>query len=261
MRKSGETPRWRLRCLAGKRQCRAVLQPSLVKNMMNSSGWLPWGDFSRELCGGTHVAASGDIGVFKILSEGGIAAGVRRIEAIAGEPAFAHLQSLSRRERQLAELLNARNDELVAKVESLLANQKKLEKQVAELATQLASSDLDTIMQGVVDVGGLRVLAAVIPLDSPKTLRDVGDKVRDHMGSAVAVLGGEVNGKVALLAVVSKDLTARIKAGDLVGQVAQVVGGKGGGRPDMAQAGGPMVDKLTDAIGQVPQIVETLLNR
>jgi len=217
------------------------------------------GDFTRELCGGTHVGASGDIGIFKILSESGIAAGVRRIEAIAGEPAFAMLQDVSRRERRLSELLNARDEEIVAKVEAILANQKKLEKQIGELAAQLASSDLDAILTGATEIAGVKVLAAEIPLDSPKTLRDVGDKIRDTMGSGVAVLGGEVSGKVALLAIVSKDLTGKIKAGDIVGKVAQVVGGKGGGRPDMAQAGGPMVDKLTQAIGQVPKIVESLL--
>jgi len=217
------------------------------------------GDFTKELCGGTHVAASGDIGVFKILSESGIAAGVRRIEAIAGEQAFVHLQNVCRQERQLEELLNARGEEIIGKIEALLANQKKMEKQIAELAARLASSDLDTILQGAVEVSGVRVLAAQIPLDSPKTLREVGDKLRDAMGSAVAVLGGEVNGKAALLAIVAKDLTARIKAGDVVGQVAQLVGGKGGGRPDMAQAGGPMADKLAEAIGQAPQIVGRLL--
>ena len=217
------------------------------------------GEFSRELCGGTHVHASGDIGMVRILTESGIAAGVRRLEAIAGEPAFVMTQQAARREKRLAELLNAKQDELVTKVENLLATQKKLEKQLGEMAAQLAASDLDAVLQGAVEVGGVKVLAAEIPLDSPKTLREVGDRVRDNMGTGVAVLGGEANGKVALLAIVSKDLTTRIKAGDVVGRVAQIVGGKGGGRPDMAQAGGPMVDKLTQAIGQVPGIVGELL--
>ncbi|WP_136807995.1 alanine--tRNA ligase [Desulfosediminicola flagellatus] len=217
------------------------------------------GGFSKELCGGTHVKASGDIGVFKILSEGGIAAGVRRIEAIAGSEAFEYVQSVCRRDRKLGELLNAKDNEIVTKVESILANQKKLEKQVAELSAQLATSDLDTILKDTVDVEGVRVLAAEIPLDSPKTLRDVGDKVRDNLDSGVAVIGGVIKGKVALLAIVSKDLTGKIKAGAVVNEVAQIVGGKGGGRPDMAQAGGPMVDKLTYAISQVPDLVGKLL--
>jgi alanyl-tRNA synthetase len=217
------------------------------------------GDFTRELCGGTHVRASGDIGLFKILSESGIAAGVRRIEAIAGRAAFDYVQRICSQQQRLAELLNARSDEIVDKVEGLLGNQKRLEKQLGELAAQLASSDLDAILQGAIEVDGIKVLAAEIALDNPKTLREVGDKVRDGMGSGIAVLGGAVGDKVALLAIVSKDLTARVKAGDLVGRVAQVVGGKGGGRPDMAQAGGPMIDKLTEAIRQVPDVVSGLL--
>ncbi|MFV0438625.1 MAG: alanine--tRNA ligase [Desulfopila sp.] len=217
------------------------------------------GDFSRELCGGTHVAASGDIGLFKILTESGIASGVRRIEAIAGEQAFVLMQAMAARERRLSELLNGRDEELITKVENLFGHQKKLERQVSELAAKLASSSLDDILDGGQEVAGIKVLAAEIPLDSPKTLREMGDRVRDTMGSAVAVLGGQVNGKVALLAVVSKDLTSRIKAGEVIARTAGIVGGKGGGRPDMAQAGGPMVDKLTEAIGQVPNIVEDLL--
>lgn len=217
------------------------------------------GEFSKELCGGTHVAASGDIGVFKILSEAGIAAGVRRIEALAGTAAFADLQKVYRRQAQMAELLNAKDDELIEKIESMLQAQKGLEKKVAELSAQLASSDLDSIVDNAIDVVGVKVLAAEIPLDSPKTLREVGDKVRDNLGSGVAVLGGEIKGKVALLAIVSKDLTDKIKAGQVISQVAQVVGGKGGGRPDMAQAGGPMVDKLPEAIKKVPEVVESIL--
>ena len=217
------------------------------------------GDFSKELCGGTHVKASGDIGIFKILSESGIAAGVRRIEAIAGEPAFEFVQSVCRREQRAGELLNAKGEEITEKIQALLAVQKKLEKQVSELSAQLASSDLDSVLQGAIVVNGIKVLAAEIPLDSPKTLREVGDKVRDSLDSGVAVLGGVIKGKVALLAIVTKDLTGKIQAGSIVGKVAEVVGGKGGGRPDMAQAGGPMVDKLGEAIRKVPDVVAILL--
>jgi len=217
-------------------------------------------DFSKELCGGTHVQAAGEIGVFKILSEGGIASGVRRIEALAGRAAFAEIQSLSRRQRQTSALLNAGStEEIVGKVETLIKNLKTMEKQVADLSQQLASSDLDSVFNNAVLLDGVKVIAAEIPLDSPKTLRDVGDKVRDTLGSGVAVLGGTINGKAALLAIVSSDLTSRIKAGDLVNSVAKMVGGKGGGRPDMAQAGGPMVDKLTEAIKSVPNAVKNLL--
>jgi alanyl-tRNA synthetase len=217
--------------------------------------------FSKELCGGTHVRATGDIGVFKIVSEGGIASGVRRIEALTGRAAFDYLQSISRREAELASLLNVPTEDITAKVKNLLTNQKNLEKQVAQLSTRLASSDLETLMKNAQEVAGVRVIAAQIPLDSAKTLREVGDKVRDGLDSGVAVLGGVVKDKVALLAIVTKDLTGRIRAGDIVARVAAVVGGKGGGRPDMAQAGGDRVDKLGEAIrsvaGHVSQILDS----
>jgi alanyl-tRNA synthetase len=217
-------------------------------------------DFSKELCGGTHVQASGEIGIFKIQSEGGIASGVRRIEALAGRAAFAEIQALCRREQRTGALLSAGSpEEIAGKVEALIKNFKSLEKQVADLSKQLASTDLDTVFDNAVLVDDVKVIGAQIPLDSPKTLRDVGDKVRDNLGTGVAVLGGVVNGKAALLAIVSSDLTARIKAGDLVNKIAKIVGGKGGGRPDMAQAGGPMVDKINEAIKSVPETVKNLL--
>jgi alanyl-tRNA synthetase len=219
-------------------------------------------DFSKELCGGTHVHSTGELGMFKIQSEGGIASGVRRIEAVAGAAAFGMVQESYRRERRLQDLLNAGTpEEIPGKVEGLLQNQKKLEKQVAELSGRLASSDLASIFEAALVVDGVKVVGAEIPLDSPKTLREVGDKIRDGLDSGVAVLGGSIGGKAALLAIVSKDLTRRIKAGDLVNRIAAVVGGKGGGRPDMAQAGGPMVDKLGEALAKVPEAVRDLLGR
>jgi alanyl-tRNA synthetase len=216
--------------------------------------------FSKELCGGTHVQAAGEIGVFKIQSEGGIASGVRRIEALAGRAAFAEIQSLYRRERRTGALLNVgSSEEIFGKVENLVKNLKAMEKQVADLSRQLASSDLATVFDNAVLIDGVKVIGAQIPLDSPKTLREVGDKVRDNLGTGIAVLGGTINEKAALLAIVSEDLTTRIKAGDLVNKIAKIVGGKGGGRPDMAQAGGPMVDKISEAIKSVPKAVKDLL--
>lgn len=218
-------------------------------------------DFSKELCGGTHVAATGELGVFKIRTETGIASGVRRIEAVAGKAAFDMLQAVCNRELKVGTLLNTGTpEEIVSKLEGLLKLQKKQEKQIAELSRELASSDLETVLQGATLIDGVKVLAAEIPLDSSKTLRDVGDKVRDSLGSGVAVLGGSINGKAAILSIVSKDLTNRIKAGDLVNKIAAIVGGKGGGRPDMAQAGGPMADKLGQAIKTVPEAVKELLS-
>jgi alanyl-tRNA synthetase len=216
------------------------------------------GRFSKELCGGTHVRATGDIGLFKIISEGGIAAGVRRIEAMTGAGALAHVQDMTATAAQVADLLSGPFAEAPQRIEALFARQKELEKELAGLAASRAMSDLDSLLAAAEDVSGIQVIAGKIPLDSAKTLREVGDRVRDRMGSGVAVLGGEINGKAALLALVSKDLTGRIKAGPLVAEVAAIVGGKGGGRPDMAQAGGPMVDKLDEAVAAVPGIVANL---
>ncbi len=219
-------------------------------------------DFSKELCGGTHVSAVGEIGVFKIQSEGGIAAGVRRIEALAGNAAYKEIQGVYKEQKEAAELLNAQGmNDVAGKVEQLLAHVKDMENKVADLSKQLESSDLDSLFNDAIEIDGIKVVSAVIPLDSPKTLREVGDKVRDGLGSGVAVLGGAIGGKAAILALVSKDLTSKIKAGALVSKVAQVVGGKGGGRPDMAQAGGPMVDKLPEAIKAVPSAVKEILSQ
>ena len=213
------------------------------------------GDFSKELCGGTHVAATGSIGLFKILSENGIASGVRRIEALTGRAALEYIQGMGQREQELCQALNVRPEGIQDKFKSLVMVQKQLEKQVADLAARLASTDLEDLFRSPVEVNGIKVIAAKIALESPQTLREVGDRVRDHMGSGVAVLGGVIKDKVALLAIVSHDLTDKISAGVLVGKVAAMVGGKGGGRADMAQAGGPMIDKLSGAIGAVPECV------
>jgi len=215
--------------------------------------------FSKELCGGIHARATGDIGLFKIIAESGIAAGVRRIEAITGAAALTYVQQLAAGADEVASLLSGPFVEAPVRIEALLKKQKDLEKELAVLAASRAMSDLDGLLNGAVEVGGLKVVAGEIPLDSPKTLREVGDQVRDRLGSGVAVLGGAINGKAALLALVSKDLTGKIKAGQLVAGVAALVGGKGGGRPDMAQAGGNMPDKLDEAMQAVPNIVADLL--
>jgi alanyl-tRNA synthetase len=217
------------------------------------------GDFSKELCGGTHVSATGGIGQFKIVTEGGVAAGVRRIEAVTGRAAQERMQSQARREHDVCELLNVQPENIMERLEGMAANNKRLEKQVAELSTKLATSDLGELLTTAKEIEGVKVVAAEIPLDSSKTLREVGDRLRNDMGSGVAVLGGEINSKAALLAIVSKDLTKRIKAGDLINKVAAIVGGKGGGRPDMAQAGGNMPDKMSEAISSVYEHVQTLL--
>jgi alanyl-tRNA synthetase len=217
------------------------------------------GGFSKELCGGTHTSATGTIGFFKILSESGIAAGVRRIEAVTGPAAVAWIQQLAHGAEEVSALLSGSFIDAPKKISALLKRQKDLEKEIAALASSQAMSGLDQLMDSATDVKGITVITGQIELDSPKTLREVGDKVRDKMGNGLAVLGGEINGKAALLALVSKDLTDSIKAGQLVAKVAAIVGGKGGGRPDMAQAGGSMPDKLPEAIKAVPKIVAELL--
>ncbi len=214
------------------------------------------GDFSKELCGGTHVGATGEIGLFLILSEAGIAAGVRRIEALTGDAALAHVQKLMTCQGQLGDMLSCKLDETVSKVQGLLDTIKGADKKIAQLASQLASSGLDDLLNKSVEVNGIKLIAAEVVLDNPKALRELGDKIRDNLDSGIAVIGGRVGEKAALLAIVTKDLVSRIKAGQLVNEVAAIVGGKGGGRPDMAQAGGTMPDKLGDAIAAVPAIIE-----
>ena len=214
------------------------------------------GDFSKELCGGTHVGATGEIGLFKITAETGIAAGIRRIEAMTGPEAFARFQRLEAQLAELAASLKAVPEELPGRVEKLLGRVKDLERQVGQLTAKSATADLDTAIANAVTVHEVRVLAMEIPIDSAKTMREVGDRVRDKLGSGIAVLGGVFEGKVSLLAIVSKDLTKAYHAGKIVKEVAALVGGSGGGRPDMAQAGGSETGKLAEALAAVPGIIE-----
>lgn len=215
--------------------------------------------FSKELCGGTHVCATGEIGFFVILSESGIAAGVRRIEALTGRSALAYLQNNRKVQQQASEMLNCKPELLAEKVEVVLATVKAGEKRIEQLASQLTSSGFEQILAESVEISGIKVVAAQVKLENTKALRELGDKIRDNLESGVAVIGGEVDGKVALLALVTKDLTKRIQAGKLVAEIAGIVGGKGGGRPDMAQAGGSMPDKLPEAIASVGAAVDRLL--
>jgi alanyl-tRNA synthetase len=214
------------------------------------------GEFSKELCGGTHARRTGDIGLFKIVMETGVAAGVRRIEAVTGAGAIHWLQELARQASAISAAISGPIEGAVDKIQALLKRQKELEKQIATLNASMALSDLDQLLAASVEIDGMRVVASRVPLDSPKTLREIGDKIRDKMPSGIIVLGGEFDGKAALLAMVSKELTDRVKAGELVSRVAMIVGGKGGGRPDMAQAGGPMPDKLDEAMGSVASIIK-----
>jgi len=217
---------------------------------------------SRELCGGTHVKRTGDIGFFKVLSEGGIAAGVRRIEATTGEGALAWAQQLEKEVSELASDAGFREVNIAGvrqRVATLQEANRALEKELARLKSKLASSQGDELVAQAAEVKGVKVLAAVIDGADARALRESLDKLKDKLKSAVVVLGAADNGKVSLIAGVTADLTARLKAGELVNHVAQQVGGKGGGRPDMAQAGGSVPDKLPEALASVRRWVEQRL--
>ncbi|WP_227107462.1 alanine--tRNA ligase [Chromobacterium rhizoryzae] len=213
---------------------------------------LTMGDFSAELCGGTHVQRTGDIGLFKIVAESGVAAGVRRVEAVTGEGAIAHIQAQDALLKEAAGALKAQTlDEVAAKIGSLQDNVKTLEKELAKLKGQLAASAGDSLADGAADVNGVKVLAVELPGADNNALRETLDKLKDKLGSAAIVLAAKGDGKVALVAGVTADLTSKLKAGELVNFVAQQVGGKGGGRPDMAQAGGTQPENLAAALAGV----------
>ncbi|MDB5886016.1 MAG: alanyl-tRNA synthetase [Polaromonas sp.] len=206
---------------------------------------------SKELCGGTHVARTGDIGLFKIVSESGVAAGIRRIEAVTGENALAYLQSLEATVQAAAGTLKASPAELTNRIAQVLDQVRSLEKEVAALKGKLASSQGDELMGQAVDVKGLKVLAARLEGADAKTLRETMDKLKDKLKSAVIVLAAVEGGKVQIAAGVTHDATSRVKAGELVNFVAQQVGGKGGGKADMAMAGGTDPSGLDAALQSV----------
>jgi alanyl-tRNA synthetase len=206
---------------------------------------------SRELCGGTHVQRTGDIGLFKIVSEGGVAAGIRRVEAVTGANALAYLQQLEDTVQRAAGALKTPAAELQGRIAQVLEQVRGLEKEVAQLKGKLASSQGDELMAQAVDVKGLKVLAARLEGADAKTLRETMDKLKDKLKSAAIVLATVDGGKVQLAAGVTADSMGKVKAGDLVNFVAQQVGGKGGGKPDMAMAGGTDPSKLAGALQSV----------
>ena len=214
---------------------------------------------SRELCGGTHVARTGDIGMFKVTGEGGVAAGVRRIEATSGKGALAWVQAQERALAGVASALKSPVAELEVRIAQLQEQAKAAERELAKLKTKAASSAGDDLAGGAADVGGVKVVAASIDGADAKSLRETVDKLKDKLKSAAIVLGSIADGKVTLIAGVTGDLTSRVKAGELVNHVATQVGGKGGGRPDMAQAGGTDPSALPAALLSVRGWVEQRL--
>jgi alanyl-tRNA synthetase len=212
---------------------------------------------SRELCGGTHVQRTGDIGLFKITSESGVAAGIRRVEATTGLGAMEFAQKAQAQVDAIAQSLRVPAAEATAKIGQIMDQVKSLEKELDRLKSKLAASQGDDLAGQAVDVGGMKVLAAKLEGADVKQLREAADKLRDKLGNAALVLATVLEGKVSLIASVSKDASAKVKAGDLVNFVAQQVGGKGGGRPDMAQAGGTQPENLDAALASVVDWVKT----
>lgn len=212
---------------------------------------LSMGDFSTELCGGTHASRTGDIGLFRIVAESGTAAGVRRIEAVTGEGALANLHAQSDQLHDIAQLLKGDSQNLNDKVRSVLERTRQLEKELQQLKEQQASQESANLSSKAVEVKGVKLLVSELSNVEPKMLRTMVDDLKNQLGSAVIVLATVSEGKVSLIAGVSKDVTDRVKAGELVGMVAQQVGGKGGGRPDMAQAGGTDAAALPGALSGV----------
>jgi len=220
---------------------------------------LRMGDFSTELCGGTHVRAVGDIGFFKIVAESGVAAGVRRIEAVTGANAVAWVEREDERLQNLATTLKAGRDDVEDKVAQLLERSRRLEKELEQLKARLASAAGSDLAASAVEVGGVKVLAARLDSVDPKALRETLDQLKSRLGRAVVVLGAVSGDRVNLVAGVTADCTDRVRAGELVNLVAQRVGGKGGGRADMAQAGGTDPAGLPDALALVePWVRERL---
>ncbi|MBI1422958.1 MAG: alanine--tRNA ligase [Gammaproteobacteria bacterium] len=220
---------------------------------------LRMGDFSTELCGGTHVGRTGDIGLFKITNETGTAAGVRRIEAVTGQGALRYIDQEEQQLNDIAQLIKGKRDEVSERVRQLIERNRQLEKELEQLKGKLASSVGSDLAAQAQEINGIKVLAAKLDNADVKTLRETLDQLKNKLGNAAVVLAAVQDGKVSLVAGVTKEQTKQIKAGELVNAVAQQVGGKGGGRPDMAQAGGTNPAALDAALASVPEWVRNQL--
>ncbi|MEY4767681.1 MAG: alanine--tRNA ligase [Pseudomonadota bacterium] len=218
------------------------------------------GDFSTELCGGTHVQRAGDIGFFKIINESGVAAGVRRIEAFTGQEALNFIRITESALSSIAGLLKTPHDKIMDKVQQLLDKNRGLEKELEKLKAKLATHSTEDLINQAIEISGINVLAVRIDEMDIKAMRELVDQLKTKLGSAAVVLASVNEGKISLIAGVSKEQTTRLKAGDLVNSVAIKVGGKGGGRPDMAQAGGDNVSELASALKAVPYWIAQKLN-
>jgi len=218
------------------------------------------GPFSKELCGGTHCGSTGEIGLFKIVSEGGVAAGVRRIEALTGVGALEHGRQVESDLREVADLLKTTPGEVIPKARKLVSSLKEKERELEQLKVKLADSSTGEAKADVRSIKGVQVHVQRIDGLTMQELRSISDNVRNKVPSGVIALGSALEGKVSLLVVVTKDLIGRVKAGDLVKTMAQEVGGSGGGRPEMAQAGGKLPEHLESALEKVFDMVESRLS-
>jgi alanyl-tRNA synthetase len=215
------------------------------------------GEMSMELCGGTHAQRTGDIGLLKVIHESAIAAGVRRIEAVTGKEALTYMQKAEDELRKAASLFKVSPLELADRTEKLLKHTKELEKEIEALKGKLAAKDSGDLLSQVREIAGVKVLAVEVSIADVKTLRDFGDKLRDKMESGIILLGSKAGEKALLLCLVTKDLTGKYSAGNIIKELAPLVGGSGGGRPDMAQAGGTQPENL----GKIFSALEKLLTK
>jgi alanyl-tRNA synthetase len=216
-------------------------------------------DFSKELCGGTHVRRTGDIGLFKVVTEGSVAAGTRRIEALTGAGVLKQLREASGTLALLGDALRAKPDELVQAAEKLADSEKKLRKQLESQQMKHAASQAGDLVDQAMDVKGVRLIAARVDVPDRAAMRQMVDNLRPKLGSGVIVLGSVANGNVALVVAVTKDLTNKLDAGKIVREAAKIVEGSGGGRKDLAEAGGKNPAKLDESLQMIPSIVERML--
>lgn len=214
------------------------------------------GEFSTELCGGCHIHSTGEIGLFRLVSEGGVGAGLRRIEAVSGRGALKYIDQKDKELKDIADLVKAQSSEVLKRIESIVISLKEKEKEVENLQTQLAKYEVQDLLEQVENIQGIKVLAQQVNVPDMEALRNMGDMFKDKMGSGVVVLGAAHDDKVSFVAMVTKDLLSRgLHAGNIVKEVAKVAGGGGGGRPDMAQAGGKIPEKIKDALDSVGKLV------
>ena len=218
-------------------------------------------DFSKELCGGTHTERTGNIGLFRIVSESSIASGIRRIEAVTGEEAVAYTQQTSRVLEDTAHLLKEKVEAVPGRIQKMMSDIKAFEKEVDYLKTKLAKEETDAIGKSIKSINGVKMMAQKVSVETPAALRNLADQFKDKIKSGIVILGSTTGAKVMLIAVVTKDLTDRYHAGNIVTEVAAVVGGRGGGRPDMAQAGGNQPQKLNQALEKAYEVVGQMAHR